>query len=614
MDSTLSIVNLRVTYPGPPRVKALDGLTLTIAPGECLGLLGESGSGKSTFARALLGLAEEAQVQGELKLGDIDLTSLDEKRWRSVRWKRIAFAMQSTASLNPVLRVGQQLAEPLQAHLGMDYHRAEQRVELILEQVGLGSWAAQRFPGELSGGERRLVLLGMALVCDPEVVVLDEPTAGLDPVTRKRVLKLLTQLREEKARTLVILGHDIDALDLLADRVAVVYRGWLAEIGPAQRVLKDPRNPYTWALLNSRASLGSIKELRGIRGEPPNPVDSEAGCPFFSRCTQSIKECSEVEPTLMAPDGEDSQRLVACVRGGLAITLIAKDLRKAYKVPGKLLRKTLLPAVNGVSLEVRAGEVVGLVGATGAGKSTLALLLARLLEPDAGSIHFEGQNLLCAGETELRSIRRRLQVLFQDPFEALSPRMTVGEAVREPLDIQGLGTADDRDALVRRTLLSTRVPCDGAFLTRHTHELSGGQLQRVALARALVLEPKLLIADEPVSMLDPSEQAKMLQLLKHLQVERGMAMLLISHDLAVVLRVADRVLVLDRGRVVEEGTGTQLFLSPKHPASLALLEAAGRDALFSEIFSQATPFAETESQESQNTSAQGDLSTWHISS
>jgi peptide/nickel transport system ATP-binding protein len=434
--------------------------------------------------------------------------------------------------------------------------------------------------------------------------VLDEPTAGLDPVTRKRVLKLLARLRTEKSRTLLILGHDIDALDLVADRVAVVYRGWLAEIGPAQRVLKDPRNPYTWALLNSRPSLGSVKELRGIRGDPPNPVDSEAGCPFFSRCTQSITKCSEVEPVPMAPDGEDGQRLVACVRGGLAITLMAKDLRKAYKVPGKLLRRALLPAVNGVSLEVRAGEVLGLVGATGAGKSTLALLLARLLEPDAGSIHFEGQNLLGAAETELRSIRRRLQVLFQDPFEALSPRMTVGEAVREPLDIQGLGTADDRDALVRRTLLSARLPYDDAFLSRHTHELSGGQLQRVALARALVLEPRLLIADEPVSMLDPSEQAKMLQLLKHLQVERGMAMLLISHDLAVVLRVADRVLVLDRGRVVEEGSGSRLFVAPKHPATQALLEAAGRDALFAEIFSQASRFAE---RESQNSLAQGGL-------
>jgi peptide/nickel transport system ATP-binding protein len=604
MDSTLSIVDLRVTYLGPPQVEALNGLTLALAPGECVGILGESGSGKSTLARALLGLAGEAQLQGELKLGDIDLTSLDEKRWRSVRWKRIACAMQSTASLNPVLRVGQQLAEPLETHLEIEHHRAEQRAELILEQVGLGSWAAQRFPGELSGGERRLVLLAMALVCDPEVVVLDEPTAGLDPVTRKRVLKLLARLQGEKSRTLLILGHDIDALDLVADRVAVVYRGWLAEIGPAQRVLKDPRNPYTWALLNSRPSLGSVKELRGIRGDPPNPIDSEAGCPFFSRCTQSITKCSEVEPAPMAPDGEDGQRLVACVRGGLAITLMAKDLRKAYKVPGKLLRRALLPAVNGVSLEVRAGEVVGLVGATGAGKSTLALLLVRLLEPDAGSIHFEGQNLLGAAETELRSIRRRLQVLFQDPFEALSPRMTVGEAVREPLDIQGLGTADDRDALVRRTLFSTRLPYDDAFLSRHTHELSGGQLQRVALARALVLEPRLLIADEPVSMLDPSEQAKMLQLLKHLQVERGMAMLLISHDLAVVLRVADRVLVLDRGRVVEEGSGSRLFVSPKHPATQALLEAAGRDALFAEIFSQASRFAE---RESQNSLAQGGL-------
>ncbi len=235
-------------------------------------------------------------------------------------------------------------------------------------------------------------------------------------------------------------------------------------------------------------------------------------------------------------------------------------------------------AVDGVSLDVREGEVVGVVGPTGAGKSTLGLLLVRLLEPDAGSVRFEGADLLALRGAELRAARRRVQLLFQDPYEALSPRLTVGAAVREPLDVQAVGEPDWRDGRVRDELAAVRLPTDAAFLARHTHELSGGQLQRLALARALILEPKLLVADEPVSMLDPSEQAKMLQLLKELQVERGMAMVFVSHDLAVVLRVADRVVVMDAGRIVEQGRGDELLRAARHPVTQALLAASGHTA------------------------------------
>ncbi|HET7486574.1 MAG TPA: ABC transporter ATP-binding protein [Acidimicrobiales bacterium] len=573
----LVVERLRVTYPGPPPVRGLDDVSLTVAPGQCLGILGESGSGKSTLGAALLGLHTTARVEGSLRLGDSDLTAIDEDGWRSVRWRRIALAFQSTAALNPVHRVGEQVAEPMKVHLGFGGSAARERAEQLLEDIGPGAWAFGRYPNELSGGQQRLVLLAMALACDPEVLVLDEPTSGLDPVTRARVLAVLGAVQATGDRSMVILGHDTDALGVLATHVGVLYRGWMAEHGPAADVLTRPRSPYAWALLNARPTLASVKELRGIRGAPPDPAEVAPGCPFAERCTQVVAGCEEGRPALVAPAGEEGERRVACIRGGLVQVLAARALRKTYKVSGRGRRSEQVAAVDGVDVDVWEGEVLGLVGATGAGKSTLGMLLVRLLEPNGGTVTFEGHDLLAARDGDLKALRGRAQMMFQNPFEAVSPHLTVGEIVREPLDVQGRGHRSHRDQLVRSALRSVRLPDDDRFLGRRSHEMSGGQLQRVALARALVLEPKLLVADEPVSMLDPSEQAKMMQLLKDLQVERGMAMVLVSHDLATVLRAADRVMVLDAGRVVEEGTGTELLLRARHPVTRALLDAAGRD-------------------------------------
>ena len=579
--SGLDVRDLVVTYPGPPPVRAVAGISLSVAPGECLGVLGESGSGKSTMARAVLGLASEATIEGTVRLGGTELHTLDEDAWREVRWKRISLSFQSTSALNPVLRCGLQIAEPLRAHMGMHHEAAGRRSEELLTDVGLGSWAAERYPSELSGGQRRLVLLAMALACRPDVAILDEPTAGLDPATRNLVIALLRRVREETGTALVVLSHDAEALEMLADRVAVLYRGWLAEVGPGHQVLTDPRNPYSWALLNARPTLASVKDLRGIRGTPPNPTERAQGCPFLGRCHQSREDlCRPASPPMVTPPDEDGPRQVACVRGGVVSILTARNLRKSYSSGGLLGRKSSVRVVDDVSLDVREGEVVGLVGSTGAGKSTLGMLLVRLLDADAGAVAFDGHDRFAAAGAELKGLRAQLQMLFQDPFESLSPRLTIGEAVQEPLDVQGIGDKAERRAKVRSVLADCRLPVDDAFVDRHTHELSGGQLQRVALARALVLDPRLLVADEAVSMLDPSEQAKMIQLLKHLQVERGMAMIFISHDLSVVLRVSDRVLVLDRGRIVEEGSGGTLLATPQHEVTRSLLSASGRDLLF----------------------------------
>ena len=574
MTAALEVCDLRVTYPGPPPVRAVDRVSLTVAPGQVLGILGESGSGKSTIAKALLGMADDAAVEGTMSLGGLDLGGLGEHEWNDVRWRRIALAFQSPASLNPVLRVGLQLTEPLQIHMGMRHHEAEQRAAELLEKVSLGDWALDRYPSELSGGQRRLVLLALALACEPEVLLLDEPTAGLDGVTRTKVEALLRGIRGAGQTAMVIFGHDVDTFEALATDLAVLYRGWTAETGPAGAVLESPCSPYTWALLNARPTLGSIKELRAIPGEAYDQAEIPTGCPFLGRCRQAVDACGVETPGLAAPEGEDGRRRVACLRGGVVTMLSARGMRKSYRMRHGIRRDAFV-AVDGIDVLVRAGEVVGVVGGTGAGKSTLAMMLLRVQEPDGGTVLLEGADLLAAGGAELKAMRGRTAFLFQDPFEALSPRFTVARAVREPLDVQGVGTDPERDAKVTAMLHAVHLPTDPAFLARHTHELSGGQLQRVALARALVLEPRVVVADEPVSMLDPSEAVRMLQLLKQLQVERGLALVVISHDLATILRIADHVLVIDQGRVVEEGPGRAILEDARHPVTRALLIAAG---------------------------------------
>jgi peptide/nickel transport system ATP-binding protein len=570
-EPLLSVRDLRVHFaPGDGRdgtmVRAVDGVSFDLAAGGALAIVGETGSGKTTIGRALLGLHPRGSTRGSIRLAGRELVDLPEEDWRPIRWRRIAMSVQGAASaFDPVHRIGEQIAEPLREHLGLSPAEAAEQAGLLAGQVGLEARHLRAYPHQLSGGEKQRAMLAMALSCEPEVLIVDEPTSGQDVLSRARLIELLRRVREETA--LILISHDLAAAARVAERVAVLYAGKLAEVGAAREVLEQPRHPYTWGLLNAYPNMTTARDLRGIRGRAPDPSEPPTGCRFHPRCTQAVELCRQADPPLVEVGG----RLIACHLGGLQTLLQARDLCKAFSTNGN---GGAVTAVQGASLEVYEGEVVALVGETGSGKTTLGRLLVGLLEADGGRVVFEGQDLTGVSGRARKALRRRIQFIAQDPFDAVSPRLTVAEIVREPLDVQKVGTAAERDEKVREALRAVGLPAEPTFLGRRAHELSGGQLQRAAIARALVLDPKLIVADEPVSMLDASEQAKVINLLKEIQNERGMGLLLVSHDLALVRKVADRILVMRRGEIVEGGPANRVVTRPEHDYTRALLEAA----------------------------------------
>jgi peptide/nickel transport system ATP-binding protein len=565
----LSVHDLHVHFPkGPAAVRAVDGVSFDLAAGEALAIVGETGSGKTSIGRALLGLHPPGSTWGSIRLAGRELTGLSEEAWRPLRWRRIAMAVQSAGTaFDPVYRIGEQIAEPLREHLELSSEAAAARAGVLAERVGLEPRHLRAYPHQLSGGEKQRALLAMALSCEPEVLIVDEPTSGQDVLSRARLIDLLRQVRDEKGLTLILISHDLAAAAQVAERVAVLYAGKLAEVGAARQVLEGPRHPYTWGLLNAYPNMTTARDLRGIRGHSPDPSDPPPGCRFHPRCTQAVNLCRQAEPPLVQVGG----RLLACHLGGRQTLLQARDLRKAFSSNGQGERVT---AVQRASLEVYEGEVLALVGETGSGKTTLGRLLVGLLEADAGRVVFEGQDLAAVDGRARKALRRRIQFVAQDPFDAISPRLTVAEIVREPLDVQRLGTTAERIEKAHRCLRAVGLEPEPTFLGRRAHELSGGQLQRVAIARALVLDPKLIVADEPVSMLDASEQAKVINLLKEIQNERGMGLLLVSHDLALVRKVADRILVMRQGEIIEGGPVSHVVTQPAHAYTRALLQAA----------------------------------------
>lgn len=558
----LEVSDLSVCYGGD--VAALRGVSLTLEAGESVAVVGESGSGKSTLALALAGLVQSPDARGSVRLAGEELLGAPDEMLRKLRWNSVALALQGSP-FNPVVRVSEQVAEPLREHWGMGRRPARARVEELAAEVLLDPSLLDRYPHELSVGQRRRAALAMVLTLDPDLVVLDEPTAGLDLATSAGLIEAIRRRAAERSFALLVCTHTLPDAARLAERAVVLYGGQVMEAGRTASVLGDPVHPYTWALTNAYPLLSTTKDLRPIRGRPPDARDVPSGCPFHPRCTQAEDVCREREVTPEPSAGRD----VACHFGGLRTLLSVSGVSKAFRVRGQQLR-----ALQGVSLALREGESVGVVGPSGSGKSTLARILTGHLVPDTGEVWLQGEPLPTSWRRGQRRLRRRIQLVMQDPWDALSPRLTVRELVGEPLDIAAEGGREQRDAAVTGALDSVGLPTSGAFLDARSHELSGGQLQRVALARALVPQPKVLVADEPTSMLDASEQARLLVVLRDAQLERGLGLVLVSHDIAAVRKVTDRIIVLEAGRVVEAGPSNRVASNPQSITGRRLLDAA----------------------------------------
>ncbi len=604
---TVSIDRLTVSYrDGDHAILALDRVSLALKPGRITALVGESGSGKTTLGKALMGLLpDNAEISGSVKLDTIELTGLDERSFNEIRWSRVAMVFQNgAANLNPAHRITDQVAEPLIHHGSTDKAEARERSEKALERMGILPEQGRRFPHELSGGEVQRALLAMALIMDPEVLILDEPTSALDTMSKAFIAQVLRDVRDKGAAVLLI-THDLDLARRLADDLAVLYLGQIMETMPAADLLLHPMHPYTLALARSYPGMDALRDLGGIRGDAfyrirhrhaqrddtrkahAHVVGPESmherhhppsmGCPFEPRCTQAIEDCHKKDVPML----EAGTHRVRCLRGGIATRLELKEVGKRY---GQVT------ALCPTDLELRAGEVFCLVGETGSGKTTLAMIAAGLLHPDQGHRIFGGRDMDEWRNQDYRSLARRIGVIYQNPAEAVSHRLSVFDIVAEPLRIQGLGSdKENAAARVKRALADVHLSTEPAFLKRYPHELNMGAIQRICIARALVLEPSLLVADEPTSSLDPSVQAKVLKLLLDIQIEKGLTMLLVTHDIGLARKIGDRMGVMVAGTMVEIGPSVHVLGSPLHPYTRLLIESAGGDGRVSAQVSAAPP-------------------------
>ncbi|WP_405779950.1 dipeptide ABC transporter ATP-binding protein [Streptomyces sp. NBC_00859] len=584
-------LGVEFTTPDGKALRAVRDVSFTLGRGETLAIVGESGSGKSTTALALTRMLPGTGLitTGSVRLDGQDLAAAGQDELRRVRGARIGMIFQDPmTALNPVLTAGRHLDEVLRAHGNHDRAARRARTVELLDRVGIPDphRRADDHPHQFSGGQRQRILIAMALAGEPDILLADEPTTALDATVQDQILTLLADLNRETGTALVLITHNMGVVARACARVLVMYGGTVVEDGPTAQVLTRPRHPYTAGLLAAvpRLSSPSGTRLTGIPGSPPDLTLLGDGCAFADRCSFAEDRCRKETPALtLLGDGVRAACPPAAGRTRPPVTpapidraapgatvLEAEGLRKTYK--GRGARGRRFTALDGVSLTLAAGETLGIVGESGSGKSTLARVLAHAHPADGGSLRLRGADVTRPSRRELHAVRRQVQMVFQDPYASLNPRMTVGQIVAEPLVAFGAGDRDERERRVAGLL--RRAGLDPAVADRYPRSFSGGQRQRIGIARALAPQPSVLICDEPVSALDVSVQAQIVGLLTDLQRDLGLALVFIAHDLAVVRQVSHRIAVMHQGRIVESGSADEVCEHPRDPYTRALLAAA----------------------------------------
>lgn len=536
-EPLLEVTDLRITFESSTGVvEAVRDFDMTIYPGQKVAIVGESGSGKSTSAMAVLGLLPGTGkvTGGSIKLRGEELTKLDEKGWQKIRGNRIGLVPQDPMSnLNPVWRIGTQVEESLKANNIVEGSERHQRVIELLEHAGLpdAERRAGQFPHEFSGGMRQRALIAMGLAANPDLLIADEPTSALDVTVQKRILDHLEMLTQESQTALLFITHDLGLAAERADHLLVMHRGRVVERGPSLDILRNPKHPYTRRLVNAAPSLAAARTHAALKDE---------------------------DITVAETKPED-------------VVIRVDNLVKEFDVRGQKGAKKTLRAVDEVSFDLRRGTTLALVGESGSGKSTVANMALSLLEPTSGTVYFEGRDISELNRKELFKLRRKMQVVFQNPYGSLDPMYSIYRCIEEPLRLHKVGSRKERDARVAELLDMVQMP--RSAMRRYPNELSGGQRQRIAIARAMALGPEVIVLDEAVSALDVLVQDQILQLLKGLQADMNLSYLFITHDLAVVRETADDIVVMRQGKVVEQGPADAIFADPQADYTRNLIDS-----------------------------------------
>lgn len=557
MENTplISIKDLVLSFGGKKKkTEVLHTISFDVFENEILGIVGESGSGKSVTSLALMGLLpkKQANLSGEILFQGNDLLKYDEKKYRKIRGSEIAMIFQEPMSaLNPSLKCGFQVSEILMLHLNMNASEAKKETISLFEKVKLPrpNEIYNSYPHQISGGQMQRVMIAMAIACKPKLLIADEPTTALDVTVQKEIISLLKSIQKETKMAMLFISHDLSLVSEIADRVLVMYKGNIVESTTTEEIFKNPQNEYTKALLASRPSLNvRLAELPTIAS-----IADKSFKPREIKATERAKKHKQIYT--QSP------------------ILEIVNLEKYYFSNVGLFAKTeVVKAVDNVSFSVFEGETLGLVGESGCGKSTLGKTILQLEKATAGSIKYRGKELTTLSKTDIRNLRKEIQIIFQDPFSSLNPRLMIGEALMEPMEVHGLGK-NKKERRERVISLLDRVGLDETYFYRYPHELSGGQRQRVGIARTVIVEPKLVICDESVSALDISVQAQVLNLLNELKNDYGFTYIFISHDLAVVKYMSDQLLVMNMGKIEELGDADEIYENPQTEYSKKLIQA-----------------------------------------